>query len=679
MGASLANHRKHVLSLGKGDPAADQGSGAVRDRVHGGASHRFSVHKDLHAHSRPAQTVAENRQVIGAVGGGQDLIGEGIPILDRNRPPSPGRRDGFMILQSVGRGDQARLLGYGLVLIRAAVSAYRRRTADEAKGGLGARGDIADGTARKGAVLQGTEEAVVHVEGVIPAAPLDLEGLETIKAGVLPEGTDTSHLGTGSLPLDRDLDDNLLPHGIKEAGAEVLPVGVGEDRSRLSPLGDRGHVVFGGEIPVKWSLGQKHTAGTEGKPASSRAEGALQGPALERGAGGEVMVHVGKLGYGLGIGGGTQNLHALAVEPNAVDVHVAIGHHIHQRMVDNIVAVQVRPLDRGAVTDAEDRVGGADEQRILRLRFGKVQGRAIRNAVENTVGGAEDVVTRIGDIVVTVMVYRHGALCPSAVDGDRAKSAAASHGGGGFHVVHLNIPAACRVEIPFPVVVHEYRSVNGHSHIIRNGCEALGGGAAAQNVVTVARGGGVHIEIAVVVVYLRSIGAAGHGMIGAKALERPVDQIGRGPALDAHASVLGAAIQVVDTVMPHDEGIAKAVAGPRVFGLSRENGILEAGNTLHGFASLGLIIRRGLCRVIPASLGIRRGTANGSSFGNRLGCCGFARGAAGAQGTHRESDDEKKQPKTFHADFQPFGFGFFSHIVSHNFEKINDFCTIRLT
>ena len=140
--------------------------------------------------------MAEDGQIVGSVKHGQNAVGEGITRRDLGDLYAPRKGNGRMPLGVFGGGDVASLVGDGLVLIRAAAAAHRPRTADEAEGGGGRPGDVADGATREGGVLQLAEQAVVHVEDVIVTPPLDLERLEAVEAGVLPEGADGIHLGS---------------------------------------------------------------------------------------------------------------------------------------------------------------------------------------------------------------------------------------------------------------------------------------------------------------------------------------------------------------------------------------------------------------------------------------------------------------------------------------------------
>ena len=70
--------------------------------------------------------------------------------------------------------------------------------------------------------------------------------------------------------------------------------------------------------------------------------------------------------------------HPPAVEDDAVDIHAPVGGLVDQRVVNDVVAVQIRPLDRGAVADAQHLLGGVDEQGRLtvgiKLQRGGVRG-----------------------------------------------------------------------------------------------------------------------------------------------------------------------------------------------------------------------------------------------------------------------------------------------------------------
>ena len=631
-----------MLTLGQPDPPQDQGGGAVLYRGDCARGYRLAVHQHLRAHAACGDVVAEDGQVVAPRLRGQNAVGKGIPVSDDHRLAAAREDHSLISLQGIGGGDGTRLLGNRLELIRAALSAHGRGTADEAEVGRAALGHVADGSPRQIAVGDLAQQAVVHVEGVVSAAPLDLEGLETVETGVLPEGAHRSHLGGGGLAVHGDLNDHLLLGGGEAADTEILLVGVGEDRTGHPSLGDLGHVVLGGEIPREGGLAHQHTVGGQRKPAP-RGETACEGPALEGGSRLKAVVHVGKVGHLTGVGGGAEDLHAVAVEPDAVNVHVAIGKGIDQGVVDDVVAVQIGALHRGAVTDAKDRLLGADEEGIVVHGPVKAHGTLVRDSVENAVGGAEHVVARVGHVVVAVVVDHHTALGPAAVDRNRGKGAAVSHLGGLGHIVDVHGTASRAVEVPLAVVVHKHRAVNGHAHVGGHHLKALGGRGTAEHVVAVARGGGVHVKVAVVVVDLGGVSAAGELVACTEALVGPVHQIGRGPALDAHAAVLGAAVEIVDSVVAHDKGVAEAVAGPRLLGLGGQNGVLVGGNAFHGGCLAFVLgkLRRDL-------LGRRVGGRLRAECGVGRGCVHRLRGTAGGKRTAQETGDGEDEKNTFH-------------------------------
>ena len=352
------------------------------------------------------------------------------------------------------------------------------------------------------------------------------------------------------------------------------------------------------------------------------------------------MVHVGEVGYLLGRCGGAQHLHGLAVEVDAVNIHVPIGEGVHQRVVHDIVAVQVGSLYRGAVTDAHHVSCRIDEQRIVFLDLVKAYGRVVRYAVENPVGGAENVVSRVCHVIVTIMVNHHTALRPAAVHGYGGDGTAAPHLGGGDHVVDLHSPVSGCVKVPASVVVHKHGAVDGHAHIPRHDLKALGGGGTAEDVVSVARGGGVHVKVTVIVVDLGGVGSLGELFVGTEPLTFPVDQIRGGPAFHAHASVLGADVQVVHAVVAHNEGIAEAVARPCGLTLTGEEGVRIGRDLVHGDSFQICVGGEGEGRRLGGGFSGRR-----TSLRARRGGGG---GGAGGQTAPQEKESRQQGGGSFH-------------------------------
>ena len=252
---------------GEGNASQD-GRGGLAALREDALTDYLAIHQNVCLRSRGIHAVGRDGQIKATVRGGQDAVGEGITDRNLCHLYASRRGNGGMALDVLGDGDVASLVGYGLVLIRAAAATHRSRTSDEPEGSGGGLGHVANGTARQRTIRDGADRVIVHVEGVIVAPPLDLKGLEAIEAGVLIEGANGVHLGAGGLTVYGDLNDHLLLSGREVACAEILGVGIGEDRAGLSALGDGGDVVLSGEIPRKGRFGDQHTVRRQGKPRS---------------------------------------------------------------------------------------------------------------------------------------------------------------------------------------------------------------------------------------------------------------------------------------------------------------------------------------------------------------------------------------------------------------------------